>query len=97
MVLTGDLEVPAGFTAVIQATGISPGGRDAVFALGTVTFASADTSIARVLRTTEVGNFNQRFEARIVTRREGTVTIRVSSSRAGEETWELTVVPCPTC
>lgn len=97
MVLSGDLEVPAGYTAVVHATGISPGRSGAVFALGTVTFESSDTSIARILRTTEVGNFNQRFEARVVTRREGVVEIRVSSTRTDSESWELTVLPCPGC
>jgi hypothetical protein len=97
MVLNGNTRVEAGFTAILQATGILEGGPGQVFALGTVTFESADTTIARVLRTTEVGNFNQRFEARIVTFRPGTVRIDVRSSRAGDESWELTVAPCPSC
>ena len=97
MVLSGDVEVKAGFTAVVSATGIPNDASGQVYALGTVVFESRDTSIARVLRTTEVGNFNQRFEARIVTRREGTALIDVRSSRAGEETWSLVVSPCPEC
>ena len=97
MILWGDTRVEVGFTALIRATGIVDGVTGQVYSLGEVVFESADTAIARVLSVEETGQFNQLFEARVVTYAVGTAEIHVRSTRAPEVAWELEVVPCPTC